>query len=101
MNVEFRAITNRAEILERSVIKSSVMPSAKFSCSGSLDMLVKGNTAIEGLFGSGSCGLNAGCQGWSHATAPITPRTTIKTAAIAGHDQDRARHLWQMVFPAA
>ena len=47
-------MTKRPETLERSVMMSSVMPSEKYSCSGSPDMLVKGSTAIEGLSGSGS-----------------------------------------------
>ena len=33
----------------RAVMMSSVMPSAKKPCSGSVDMFVNGNTAIEGL----------------------------------------------------
>ena len=49
---ELRAITNRPEIFERSVIRSSVMPSLKYSCSGSPLMFVNGSTAIEGLSGS-------------------------------------------------
>src|SRR5262249_21108900 len=36
-----------------SVMMSSVMPSVKYSCSGSADMLVKGSTAIDGLSGNG------------------------------------------------
>ena len=44
----------RPETLERSVMMSSVMPSAKYPCSGSPDMLSKGSTAMEGLSGSGS-----------------------------------------------
>jgi hypothetical protein len=42
--------------LERSVMISSVMPSEKYSCCLSSDMLVKGNTVIDGLSGSGSGG---------------------------------------------
>jgi hypothetical protein len=33
---------------------SSLIPSEKYSCSGSPDMLVKGKTAIEGLLGGAS-----------------------------------------------
>ena len=33
----------------RPVMMSSVMPSAKYSWAGSLDMFAKGSTAIEGL----------------------------------------------------
>src|SRR2546423_906484 len=45
-------MTNRAEILERSVIRSSVMPSLKYSCSASPLILVKGSTAIDGFCGT-------------------------------------------------
>ncbi len=48
-NVELRAMTSRPSILERSVIRSSVMPSAKYPCCGSPLMLSNGSTAIEGL----------------------------------------------------
>src|SRR5260370_33239662 len=49
-------MTKRFGSLEREVIKSSVMPSLKYSCSRSSLMLVKGSTAIEGLPGSGRAG---------------------------------------------
>src|SRR5712691_9311022 len=53
-------MTNNPESLDRSVMRSSVIPSLKYSCSGSPLMLVKGNTAIEGLLGKGRPGLCAG-----------------------------------------
>ena len=53
-NDELRAMANSPEILERSVMMSSEMPSAKYSCSGSPDMFSNGSTAIDGLSGSGS-----------------------------------------------
>jgi hypothetical protein len=37
---------------ERAVMMSSAIPSAKYSCSESPDMLVKASTAIDGLDGS-------------------------------------------------
>ena len=48
------------------MIRSSVMPSAKCSWFGSLDMLAKGRTAIHGLSGRGKAMLafdatSAGC----------------------------------------
>ena len=42
-------MTNSPEMLESAVMRSSVIPSLKYSCSGSLLMLRKGSTAIEGL----------------------------------------------------
>src|SRR5260370_21363817 len=50
----------RSGSLERAVIRSSVMPSLKYSWSRSPLMLVKGSTAIEGLSGNGRAG---GCAG--------------------------------------
>ena len=50
-NDEFRAVTNKPEIFDKSVIRSSEMPSATYSCSGSPLMLVNGRTATDGLSG--------------------------------------------------
>src|SRR6266852_9050147 len=60
VKVDVRAMTKRSGSLEREVIKSSVMPSLKYSWSRSPLMLVKGNTAIEGLSGKRRAG---GCAG--------------------------------------
>jgi hypothetical protein len=54
VKVELREITITSGILEISVMMSSVMPSEKYSCSGSLDILSKGSTAMEGFSGSGN-----------------------------------------------
>jgi hypothetical protein len=48
-----RAITNKPETLERSVIRSSVMPSVKNSCSASPLMFWNDSTAMDGLSGNG------------------------------------------------
>src|SRR5713226_10640911 len=53
-------MTNRSGSLERAVVKSSVIPSLKYSCLGSSLMLVKGSTAIEGLSGNARAGACAG-----------------------------------------
>ena len=45
-------ITNMPETLEMSVMMSSVIPSAKYSCSLSPDMLSNGSTTIDGFSGS-------------------------------------------------
>src|SRR6516162_11682723 len=47
MNAVLRAITNISGIRDRSVVKSSVIPSAKYCWSGSLLRLAKGNTTID------------------------------------------------------
>ena len=79
-------MTSRPPIFERSVMMSSLIPSEKYSCSGSPDMLVKGRTAIEGGratgFGAASIGrvaaTVAGCHfqmriGRSTFLTPISP----------------------------
>ena len=59
------AITKLPAIRDRSVVRSSVIPSAKYSCSGSLERFVKGNTAID-----------------RRGTDPVLPR---EIAAAAGN----------------
>src|SRR5208282_6301673 len=54
VKLELRAITVRPAIFDRSVMMSSVMPSEKYSCSGSPDMLVKGRIAIDSVATLGS-----------------------------------------------
>src|SRR5690349_433976 len=50
-------MTNRLDMRERPLVRSSVMPSLKYSCFGSSLIFVKGSTMIEGLSGRGSiCG---------------------------------------------
>src|SRR6516164_4015953 len=56
MKAELRAITNSQGSRAIAVVISSTMPSTKYSCSGSPLRLAKGNTAIDGLSGSGSAG---------------------------------------------
>ena len=47
-NEEILAMTKRPEIFERSVMMSSAIPSAKYVCFGSSDMLSNGRTVMEG-----------------------------------------------------
>ena len=56
MNDELRAMTKSDGNRVSSVMMSSVMPSEKYSCSGSALRLVNGRTAIEGLSGSDGSG---------------------------------------------
>ena len=79
-------MTNKAEILERSVIRSSVMPSAKCSCRASLDMLANGKTAIEGLSGRGKAMLAVRCH-FSRGGCCADARFQCHPA---GHQDDRA-----------
>ncbi len=53
---ELRAMTETSRKWASAVMMSSVMPSEKYSCSGSPDMFTNGSTAIEGLSESGSSG---------------------------------------------
>ena len=63
MNDELRAITKNQRSFDSAVMMSSLMPSEKYSCSGSPLMLVNGSTAIAGRSGSGSAGC-AGSAAW-------------------------------------
>ena len=53
--LEFRAITKSQRNCDSAVMRSSVMPSAKYSCSGSPEILLKGRTAMEALSGDREC----------------------------------------------
>src|SRR6516164_392263 len=56
VKLELRAITNSHLKRESTVMISSTIPSAKYSCSGSPLRFANGITAIEGLSGSGRDG---------------------------------------------
>jgi hypothetical protein len=47
VNAVLREITNMSASRDRSVVRSSVIPSAKYCWSGSLLRLAKGNTTID------------------------------------------------------
>src|SRR5262245_39606030 len=51
---DVREMTRSALIFESSVMRSSVMPSAKYSCSGSRDRFSSGRTASARIGGPGS-----------------------------------------------
>ena len=53
------------------------MPSVKYSCSGSPDMLMKGSTAIEGLSGSDRS-ISPGSARWALSAALPLRRDTVK-----------------------
>jgi hypothetical protein len=67
VKLELRAITVRPAIFDKSVMMSSLMPSEKYSCSGSPDMLVNGKTAIDAvsLFGPGLAALDRAAVGFT------------------------------------
>ena len=61
----------RARMRERSVVRLSVTPSTKCSCSGSPPRFANGNTTIERRGGADFSGGGAGL-GFAAATAPIS-----------------------------
>src|SRR4029078_7181577 len=94
-------MTKRLEIRERSPVNTSVRPSLKYSCSGSLLMFTKGSTTSDGLSGKGSDG------GWAsdvgdeerggrdgrdpyHSMLKVATRST--TPAVIHRYGDRTRH---------
>src|SRR5210317_693651 len=85
-------MTKRDEILDRPVIICSVIPSLKYSCSGSPLRLLNGSTAMEGLSGRGnaifsteatSVGAGEGRKDFQIATPPATTTSAITTARAA------------------
>src|SRR6266853_5017381 len=89
-------MTKLPEMRERSVVRSSVMPSAKYSCSGSFDRFVKGKTTIDsrgaellatagGLCGFAGTWTDTGDEpafGHAHQAASPMPITVTRVAAI-------------------
>ena len=101
-------MTNSPDTFERSVMMSSVMPSLKYSWSGSLLMLTNGSTAIDGLSGDGKAilstdaGSTVGSHGFNHVTAPTIPMsTTTATASATRFHACVARFGSPVTLPAA
>jgi hypothetical protein len=61
-------MTNSARDFDNSVMTSSAMPSAKYSCSGSPLIFANGNTAIDGLSGRAGPELVCGIAGAAAVT---------------------------------
>ena len=84
MNEELRAITKNQRSLDSAVMMSSLMPSEKYSCSGSPLMLMKGSTAMAGRSGSGKAGRDCSwisSGGRPPAAAGSTPFGCVRTVA--------------------
>ena len=62
MKAVLRATTDSAETLERSVMMSSLIPSLKYSCSGSPLMLANGRTQMESRPRRGGLGRRFACR---------------------------------------
>jgi len=60
VNAVFREITNMSGMRERSVVTSSVIPSAKYCWSGSLPRLTRGSTTIDSRGATSGCEIAAG-----------------------------------------
>src|SRR5713101_7420756 len=73
-------MTKLLGILDRSVVRFSVIPSAKYSCAGSPVMLAKGNTTMEKR---GAPGGIAGLVMYHAAPATLTSKTTHAAAHAA------------------
>src|ERR1700730_1899858 len=113
MNAVLRAITKLPEIRERSVVRSSVIPSANYSWSGSFDRFVNGRTTIDrrgaAVLASvgGTCGLAAAGVwtatvdefplGHAHQPAIAMPITATTPAAMAV----RCRRMWRRGRPGS
>src|ERR1700675_567684 len=80
-NDEVRAATCKPDTLDSAVIRSSVMPSLKYSFSLSELMLTKGSTATD--FRSWVAGGVPACRD-RHTMAPAPTRRTTPSAATPG-----------------
>src|SRR2546429_3837841 len=97
MNEELRAITKNQRGLDSAVMMSSLIPSEKYSCSGSPLTLVKGSTAIAGRSGRGNTAgadswvpSDGGSAAWAGSALSPSVRTTAmkrRPLARAGPDQ--------------
>src|ERR1700731_3790857 len=113
MNAVLRAITKLPEIRERSVVRSSVIESAKYSLSGSFDRFVNGRTTIDkrgagglatvgGVFGLAAAGVWTATVaefplGHAHQPAIAMPITAATPAAMAV----RCRRMWRRARPGS
>src|SRR5216684_740316 len=85
MNEELRAITKNQRSLDSAVMMSSLIPSEKYSCSGSPLMLVKGSTAMAGRSGSSNAGRDTSrisFGGGSVAWVGVLSSTCVCTAPM-------------------
>jgi hypothetical protein len=83
MNEELRAITKNQRSLDSAVMMSSLMPSEKYSCSGSPLMLMKGSTAMAGRSDGGKAGRDCSWStsgGGAAASAGASPFDCVRTA---------------------
>src|SRR5882724_9282685 len=82
MKEELRAMTKNQRNFDSAVMMSSLMPSEKYSCSGSSLMFVKGSTAMVGRFSGeklgGDCSVSSG-GGAAAGSSPFDWASTFPT----------------------
>ena len=86
-------MTNSSENRDSSVMMSSTMPSAKYSCSGSEFRLVKGRTAMEGLSGRASAALALPWASRWPRHPPALPAPSHETIALPRQRLDQTLFL--------
>jgi len=76
VNAVLREITSTPAIRDRSVVRSSVIPSAKYCCSGSLLKLVNGKTTIDnrGTARGGCEAIDGTFADAARLSLPLAPR---------------------------
>jgi hypothetical protein len=90
MNEELRAITKNQRSLDSAVMMSSLIPSEKYSCSGSPLILVKGSTAMAGRSGSGNTGRDGS---WIPSDGRSAARCLLVVVGWRVHGADEAQTL--------
>src|SRR3954465_3622643 len=84
MKDELRAMTKNQRSFDSAVMMSSLIPSEKYSCSGSSLMLLNGSTAMAGRSGSGGAcdNLDASVTGGLTADAAAASSANMLTSPM-------------------
>ena len=80
---EVREITRRALILPKSVMSASVIPSAKYSCSGSFDRFSSGSTARDRMRPAAAPPAEAFPSSRSRNSPAFRPKSSASSIAAA------------------
>src|SRR6266481_2536421 len=95
VNAVFREITSMPAIRDRSVVRSSVIPSAKYPCSGSLLRLANGSTTIDRR------GATRGCEIAAVGAAATAVTVGVGVDLIVGHSHQPMRAMTSAAVAAA
>src|SRR3954469_16890984 len=92
-------MTDSAEIFDRSVMMSSLMPSLKYSCSASPLMLTKGRTQTDslrdGADGAAAALLPLSCDGAPASSAMLASTLHQPWDVVSPAQLDRSAHwIW-------